>query len=115
MHHNADGMIKVLDTYTIKVEVGSKIWLHEGKRPFTVRASNRFYSICTKPLNCRKTVVYTIIDWKNNINGTENLIFGCGAETKEQCEQMLDRITNAESNISQRNWCELKIVKHKLL
>lgn len=108
-HHNADKMILVVDIYTPKVEVGSTIKFAEEKQKYTVMASNRFYSICTKPFNAKKTKIYTIVDWKNNIRGTENMIFGLGAETKEQCEQMLSRLTNAESDISQRNWVELNI------
>jgi hypothetical protein len=115
MNHNADKMILVADTYTTKVEVGSKLWFQSEKRPYTVRASNRFYSICTKPFNAKKTVLYTIVDWEHNIRGAENLVFGFGAETKEQCEEMLERLTNAESDITQRNWCKLDIIKAKLV
>ncbi len=55
MRHNADQMIKILDTYTTKIEVGSKIWFEEEKQGYSVIASNRFYSICTKPFNIKKT------------------------------------------------------------
>ncbi len=125
MHHNADKMIMVKETYTSKVEVGSKLKF-VGSGWFTVQASNRFYSVCNRPLNMirrigggkykhEKTCLYTIVDWVHGIRGTENLVFGFGAETKEQCEEMLDRITNAKSDISHRNWVELKVEKHKLL
>lgn len=115
MHHKADKMILVGDTYTPKVEVGSKIKFAEERQMYTVRASNRFYSICTKPFNAKKTVLYCIVDWKNGIRGPENLIFGFGAETDEQCEKMLKRITNAESDISHRHWCELRVEKALLV
>lgn len=122
MHHNADKMILVGETYTPKVEVGSKLRFEGEKQMFTVQASNRVYSVCTKPLNMirrrgggkyehEKTVLYTIVDWRNGIRGTENLVFGFGAETKEQCEEMLERITNAGSDISHRNWTDLKVEK----
>ncbi len=103
------GMIKVGDTYCGKVEVGSKIKFIKEKHRYTVMASNRFYSVCTKPFNAKKTVLYTVIDWYNQVRGAENLIFGCGAETKEECEEMLERLTNAESDISSRNWCDLDV------
>lgn len=130
-HHNADGLIEVAGIHTSKVEVGSKIRFVEGRRMknrkyYTVQASNRFYSICNQPLNMirrigggkykhEKTCLYTIIDWVHRIRGTENLVFGRGAETKEQCEEMLERLTNGESDISQRNWCKLEIEKAILI
>lgn len=108
------GFFNCGDLMIEKVDVGSKLWLNGEKQGYTVRASNRFYSICTKPLNCQKTVLYTIIDWHNKIMGTENLVFGFGAETDEQCKEMLDRITNAESDISRRNCIKLIVDKYKL-
>lgn len=107
--NNTFSMIKVGETYRDKVEVGTKIKFLKEKQKYTVQASNRFYSVCTKPFNAKKTSIYTVIDWYNQLRGTENLIFGLGAETKEECEEMLERLTNAESNISSRNWCELDI------
>jgi hypothetical protein len=124
-HNNTFGMILVGDTHMDKVPVCTRIKFLKEKQSYTVQASNRFYSVCTKPLNmiCRvgggkyeheKTVLYTIIDWYNQIRGTENLVFGMGAETKEDCEEMLERLTNAESNISSRNWCALDVESIKL-
>lgn len=107
--NNTFGMIQVGDTHMNKVEVGDKIKFLSEKQKYTVQASNRFYSVCTKPFNAKKTVIYTVVDWYNQIRGTENLIFGMGAETKEQCEEMLERLTNAESDISSRHWQELDV------
>jgi len=109
--NNTFGMIKVGDVHTDKCPVGTKIRFMEEKQSYTVQASNRFYSICTKPLNIHKTVLYTIVDWHNQVRGTENLIFGMGAESKEDCEEMLDRLTNADSDISHRNYIALNIEK----
>lgn len=92
-----------------KLPVGSKVKFEEEKQVYTVRASNIAFAICTKPMNALKTVLYTIIDWTNNIRGTENLIFGFGAETDEECEEMLERLTQGESEISHRNNIPLKI------
>jgi hypothetical protein len=103
------GMIKAGRVYMSKVDVGMKIKFSKEKQKYTVQASNRFYSVCTKPFNAKKTVLYTIIDWYNQLRGTEDVTFGMGAETKEQCEEMLDRLTNGETNISSRNYCELDI------
>jgi len=95
-----------------KLEVGSKVKFEEEKQAYTVMASNIAFAICTKPMNALKTVLYTIIDWNNNIRGTENMIFGLGAETKELCEEMLERLTQGESEVSHRNNIPLKIEKY---
>lgn len=89
--------------------VGSKIRFAEEKQSFTVQASNVAFSICTKPFNPKKTVLYSVISWFEDIRGTENLIFGMGAETKEQCEEMLERLTKGESEVSERHRIPLKI------
>lgn len=93
------------------IPVGSKIKFEEERQSYTVRASNIHFTICTKPFNAKKTVLYTIIDWYQNIRGAENLIFGFGAETDEQCNEMLERLTQGRSEISHRNNIPLKIEK----
>ncbi len=99
--------------YTFRrISVGDKIWFREEKRGYTVRASNVAFVILTKPMNAKKTVLYTIIDWESGVRGTENLIFGMGAETDKECEEMLERLTNAESEISSRNHIDIDIVKY---
>jgi hypothetical protein len=94
-------------------KVGNKIKFKEEKHLYTVRACNDLFVICTKPFNIKHTVLYTIIDVKKNIRGTENLIFGLGAETDEECGEMLDRLTNGDENglkteISHRNCIPLR-------
>ena len=73
-------------------EVGTRIWFAEEKRPYRVRARGRRYLVCTKPYNPKHTVVYTVVDLEENVRGTENLIFGMGAETDQQCEDMVARL-----------------------
>lgn len=105
-------MIKAGDVYIEgKVPVGSKIKFYSEKQKYTVMASNAFLSICTKPFNAKKTVLYTIIDWIGQKRGAENLIFGMGAETKEECEEMLERLTHGESEISSRSVIDLDVEK----
>lgn len=109
------------------LEKGDRVQFAPGRRLkntkyYTVRASNKFFAICTQPLNMikrkhggkyefEKTVLYSIIDWINQIRGPENLIFGMGAETDKECQEMLERLTNGESEISHRNNCKLEINK----
>lgn len=90
---------------------GDRVKFKEEKKRYTVRACNKLFAICTKPFNLKKTVLYTVIDFTNNIRGTENLIFCAGAETDTKCVEMLDRLTNKETEISHRNFITLNIEK----
>lgn len=89
--------------------VGTRIWFLDEKRPYHVRARSWRYLICTKPFNLKHTVLYTVIDIVNGIRGTENLIFGAGAETTAHCEAMLERLMDGETEISHRNKALLEI------
>jgi hypothetical protein len=106
-------MKKICGVYydTYKIPVGSKIKFKEEKQGYTVQASNVAFAICTKPFNAKKTVLYTVIDWNKNIRGRENLIFGMGAETRDQCNEMLERLTQGESEVSGRHFIPLNIEK----
>ena len=89
--------------------IGAKIKFKAEKQRYTVKASNTAYAVCTKPFNPRKTVIYTIIDRLRYVRGPENLIFGMGAETDEQCQAMLERVTNGETEVSYRHDLPLDI------
>lgn len=100
----------MIENNDIIFQVGQKITFAEEKRPYTVRACNDRYAICTKPFNLKNTVLYTIVDLKNNIRGTENLIFCMGFEDDEECKEALERLEKEESEISKRNYIGLNIV-----
>jgi hypothetical protein len=106
-------MKEIAGTYweTTKIPIGSKIKFYEEKQKYTIRASNVAFAICTKPMNALHTVLYTIIDWGNNIRGTENLIFGLGVETDKECREMLKRLTEGKTEVSSRNNIKLNIEK----
>lgn len=117
-------MIKIGDVYheTAKLPVGAKIKFAREKHRYTVQASNVAFAVCTKPLNMirrlgggkyefEKTVMYTIVSWFENARGPENKIFGLGAETPEQCADMLERLTQGESLVSHRHRCDLDVVR----
>jgi hypothetical protein len=86
-----------------------KIWFAEEKLPYTVQARNERFLVCTKPFNLKHTVLYTIVDLKYGIRGTEDLIFCMGYETKNHCEEALKRLDSGESGLS-RNIIKLNIV-----
>ena len=94
-----------------KYNVNDKIKFIEEKQSYTIQACNDRYLICTKPFNLRHTVRYTIVDLQETIRETENLVFGLGAETKEECEEMLDRLSSNKTEISHRNYIPLNIDK----
>jgi hypothetical protein len=75
-----------------KFNVGQKIYFKEEKKPYTVKACDSRYVVCTKPFNLKKTVFYTILDTFKNMRGTENLIFYMGFETTEECNDALLRL-----------------------
>ena len=89
----------------------SKIKFEWERSRFTIRASNACFAVCTYPH--KDTVMYTIVDIKEKIRGTENLIFWLWAESDEDCINMLQRLTIGESRISERNFVELKIKQLK--
>ena len=94
----------------MKINKGDKIYVASYKHPFKVRSANKRFAICTKPQF--GTVLYFIIDLKEGVRGTEDLIFGCGAETDKQCDEMLSRLTSGETEVSYRNRINLDIVRH---
>lgn len=97
----------------IALYVGDRVRFAGERQRYTVQACNDRFAICTKPFNLLRTVRYTIIDWARGIRGTENLVFGFGAETRAQCEAMLARLTSGETEISSRNWVPLDIVANE--
>ena len=62
-------------------------------------------------MNIFHTVLYTIIDLQRNVRGTENLVFGMGFETDEDCADALDRLEKGESEVSYRNYVALEITR----
>lgn len=80
------------------VPIGAFITFAKEKRPYRVRARSGRFIVCTKPFNPKKTVLYTIIDLVENVRGPENLIFGMGAESDQDCWDMVDRLDGRDNN-----------------
>jgi hypothetical protein len=95
----------------MKLSKGDKVWFAEEKQGYTVRACNDRYAVCTKPFNPKRTVLYSIVDLKEDIRGRENLIFCMGFETDQLCNEALQRLISGESEVSHRHHIELKIIK----
>ena len=91
-------------------KVGDKIRFKGEVKPYTIRACDDRYLICTKPYNLKYTVLYTIVDLKKNIRGTDWWIFGIyDYRMKDECEQCLRDLNSGETEISKRNRVELEI------
>lgn len=88
-------------------KIGDKIQFDGERNAYTVRACDSRFLICTKPFNLQRTVFYTIVDLQERIRGTENLVFGMGFETDEDCQEALQRIQSGETEISHRNRVKL--------
>lgn len=91
--------------------VNQRIWFAGEKKPYRVRACDERFSVCTKPMNLLKTVMYTIVDLGRGIRGTENLVFCMGFEDDEDCNDALKRLQSGESEVSRRNFVALDIVR----
>jgi hypothetical protein len=95
--------------------VGDLIKFEEERNPYTIQARSNRFIVCTKPFAPRKTVLYTIVDLEKKIRGTENLVFGLGQETREQCYETLLRLHGIApaayeaSEVSYRNRVPLHI------
>ena len=92
------------------MEVGDRIYFVEEKLPYTIRAANERYLICTKPFAIKHTVLYTIVDLLEQIRGTENTVFCMGFESDKHCDDALQRLVDGISEISRRNRIKLNIV-----
>lgn len=94
-------------------EAGGKIYFLEEKMPYTIRACDERFLICTKPYNFKKhTVIYTIVDLKENIRGTDGYsISPYSYNSQEDCDKYLKELQIGDSHVSYRNRIPLKIVK----
>lgn len=68
----------------------------ERTRPYRVRARSGRFIVCTRPFE--ETVYYSIIDLLENCRGPENLVLGLGAESDQNCWDMVDRLDGRDNN-----------------
>lgn len=93
------------------LHVGDLVKFTSERQRYRVKAANERFAVCTKPMNALRTTIYSIIDFERNVRGRENLIFGMGFETDEQCAAALKRLVEGESQVSYRHCTELDIEK----
>lgn len=81
--------------------LGARVYVPDERRGYVVRARNDRFAVCTKPHF--STVLYFILDAAEGWRAPEGVVFGLGAESKDDCEEMLERVTLAETELSRRH------------
>lgn len=91
------------------MKIGDKIKLEDQKQRFTVKALSDRYAILTKPFNPRKTVIYTIIDFKTRERNRNNLVFNIYDYAKqEDIDECLKDLENGDVGLSRRGILKLE-------
>lgn len=99
------------------IKINDKVYFSTEKAPYTVKAFDGRYAICTKPYNFKKTVMYTIIDFKEAKRSTNNLVFNMyDYKVQEDIDECLKDLKSGEIELSRRNSVDLDIIKvHRFL
>lgn len=94
------------------IKVKDKVYFKSEKRPYTIKAFDGRYAICTKPYNPKRTVMYTIIDFKEAKRGPNNLVFNMyDYKIQEDIDQCLADLKDGVIELSKRNSIDLDILK----
>lgn len=93
----------------MKVAIGDKVYIPSEKRPYTVKARDDRYIICTKPFNLQNTVFYFIIDLVEKWRAPDNMVFCFGYETDEDCLERLKDLQEGTIELSRRRGIPLDI------
>lgn len=93
----------------MKVAIGDKVYIPSEKRPYTVKARDDRYIICTKPFNLQNTVLYFIIDLVEKWRAPDNMVFCFGYETDEDCLERLKDLQEGIIELSRRRGLPLDI------
>lgn len=96
------------------IQVGGLVKFRGERNPYRVQARSERFVICTKPFAPQKTVLYTIIDFERHVRGPDNMVFGNGYETREDCEARLAELVQGEIEVSYRRNVALAIEAVKL-
>lgn len=95
------------------IKVNDKIYFKSEKKPYRVKAFDGRYAICTKPFNLQKTVIYTIIDFKENKRSSDS--YGKYGKYKyslqEDIDEALKALKSGEMTLSVKNAIDLDILK----
>lgn len=93
----------------MKAKVGDRVYIPNEKKPYTVKARDERYIICTKCFALKHTVMYFIVDLVEKWRGPDNMIFCMGYETDEECQERLRELQKGEIKLSIRRGIPLDI------
>lgn len=103
----------------IKLEVGSRIQFEDDRYWYTVQAVGTRYAVVNRPhymppwkRTVEPTTLYAVLDFAKMQRGPENLVFGFGAETRNQCHEMMMRLEAGSTEISYRRKLPLRIYRY---
>jgi hypothetical protein len=103
------------DDVRARVAVGDRLWFAEEKQAYRVKGitTDRRWAICTKPFNPRHTVIYSVIDFDDEVRGVDN--YGSlGYESDEDCANALAYFEAGDACHSRRHRpIDLYITKHE--
>lgn len=87
----------------IQVQPGDKIGFAEERNGYTVQAvsTNGRWAVCTKEFAACDTVVYTVVDFKDQVRGRDNY-HGLGYDTPEQCRRACSMFESGDAAFSHR-------------
>lgn len=92
---------------------GDRILFKGDKKFYRVRCADERYAICTQPFNFRpRTVIYTIVDIREGVRGTDDMVFGIhDYYSDKDCNAALEELRNGELGLSRRNCRRLEVEK----
>lgn len=88
-----------------------RVWFKEERIRYTVMAASNRFKVCTKPFAAVGTVLYSIIDCERGVRGPDNLVFGFGYETHDQCLRNLEMLEDGDMEVSYRKQIPVAIRK----
>lgn len=89
---------------------GSKVFFLDEKQGMTIKAINNRYAIVTKPFNAKRTVIYSMLDFQEEIKAPNNMVFNNYDYAKqEDIDQCLKDLEDGVIELSQRRKAPLNI------
>jgi hypothetical protein len=88
-----------------QLDVGDRVWFVEERLPYEVKAvsADGRWAVCTKLFAAQHTVLYTVIDFENEVRGIDDRVFSPGYETEESCRVALSLFEQGISAHSRRH------------
>ena len=104
------GQYQDMIDYCQNLKVGDKIKFVPEKQKYTVKAKSERYLICTKPFNPKKTVLYTIVDLKRLVRGTNNRVFNpYDYAVQKDIDECLRDLESEQIEVTHRNCVKLDV------